>query len=543
MTRAIPIVRNLLWAEGAFFCLGAPQVAYQLIQRSASYHSTSERFLALQAIIYCSLGYLFLTGAAGLAAAYGLEQNRRWGSKALQVASFLNLLLVPLGTALGVYGLWLTIHPVARSMLAQGMAADAPKDPPGAKRPSWLGRTVAAVQIMASLFLIPLTANYLKARGSPTLDYVSFVVCFLLAVLLGILGHELGHIAAGAMSGFRFQTMAAGPLVVSRLSDGWRFQWVNSRGLWNGMTVMSPSRPARLRSNAVFFVLGGPIGSLLCGAGAIALMLAGPGLHLGAAAEFFGILGVIELVNCVANLIPLQVPGGFNDGARLLQLIRKDSEGVRFLAELAFGLSDTTTLRPRDWHSGWIRSVTEDPLSPSFLHGCYHAYVYHLDRGEIDDASIWLARCMDSHGALKRDPYRWILAIENAFFEARHLKNPEGAKEWLTVARAGIPAERFTVLRVKASIHIAEGERDLARPAIEAAVRLHAESVETGRQQFERAVLRDVQNWIDELTGAGSLSRLAQAVRERDSLIELAKVLEDKPSRVEAIQRFLRPQP
>ena len=59
---------------------------------------------------------------------------------------------------------------------------------------------MVAVQIMASLFLIPLTANYLKAQGSPTLGYVSFVACFLLAVLIGILCHELGHIAAGKMS-------------------------------------------------------------------------------------------------------------------------------------------------------------------------------------------------------------------------------------------------------------------------------------------------------------------------------------------------------
>ena len=538
MTWAIKIVRNLLWAEGAFFCLGAPQVVYQLVQRSAS---TDEDFLFLQTLIYCGLGYVFLAGIAALVAAYGLEQNRPWAPAALRVVSAGNLLLAPVGTVFGVCGLWLTLNPEARAMLTFEMASEAPKEPAGAEPASWLGRAVVAVQVLASLILVPLTANYLKAKGMPTLNYVSFVVCFLLAVLIGILCHELGHVVAGKISGLRFQTLAAGPLVVSRLSDGWRYQWVNSRGLWNGITVMSPSRPTRLRSNAIFFVLGGPIGSLLCGAAAIALMLAGPGLQMGEAAEFFGILGVIELVNCVANLVPLRVPGGYTDGARLLQLARKDAEGVRFLAELAFGLSDTTTLRPKDWHPEWVKAVTEDPLAPGFSRGCYHAYVHHLDRGDADEASIWLARCMDSHRALKRDPYRWILAIENAFFEARHLKNLEGAKEWLTVTRAGIPAERFTELRVSAAIHVAEGERDLARHAIETALRLHAQAVETGRQQFEREVLRDVQNWFDHLTGADSLSRLAQALRERDALVEVSKAMEVKPSPVQRIQDLLRP--
>ena len=483
-----------MWAEGVLFCLGAPPFAYQASQRPA--------FLNLQTAIFAGLAYLFIAGVAGLAAAYGLWRNRGWAPAALRAASILNLGLVPL---------------------------DAPTKPAGFKRPSRLGRIVVVVQILASLLLVPPITNYLKAQGSPTLSYVGFWACFPLAVLLGIVCHELGHVIAARTSGFRFQAMAAGPLVVSNLSDGWRVQWVNSTGLWNGLTVMAPRNPARLLSNAVFFVLGGPVGSLLCGSGSLALMLAGPELHLGRAAEFFGILGVIGLVNCVANLVPLEIPGGFNDGARLMHLIRKQPEGVRFLAELAFGLSNATTLRPKDWHPQWIQSMTEDPLAAGFSRGCYYAYVHHLDRGDVDEASMWLARSMDSHGALKPDPYRSILAIENAFFEARHLKNPDGAKVWMKAPRAGIPAERFTVLRVKAAIHVAEGERDLAHEAIEAALRLHAQSVATGRQQFERAVLRDVQNWFDELTGAGSLSRLAQALRERDSLVEVVKALQDHP--------------
>lgn len=539
VSRSVPYIRNILWAEGVLFCLSVPQIAAHLIENSASYVAHE----VLLSFIYVCLGYVFFVGLTALAAAYGLEQNRRWSPKALRISAVANLPVVPVGSLIGAWCLWLTINRQARAQLIDevillGGGGQASRKRIPSRHSSWPERFALIAQFTAGLLLIPVMAERMKAQGSPALGYWSFIAAFVGAVLGGILCHELGHVLAGSLAGFRFQALSAGPLVASRLSDNWQIQWVNSMGLWNGMTIMSPSGPNGLRARAVIFVVGGPLGSILCGAVSLGLMVASPQLHWSGAAEFFGILGVIELVNGTANLIPFRVPGGFTDGARLVQLIGKRPEGQRFLAELAFGLSDTTTLRPKDWHPAWIQAVTEDETSPGFSLGCYHAYVYHLDRGEIDDASVWLARCMDSHRALRRDPYRSILAIENAFFEARHMKNLDAAKEWLSVPRVGIPAERFTILRVRAAIHIAEGERELAGETIKTALRLHAMTPATGRQQFERTVLRDVENWLDELTGAGSLSRLAQAVRERDTLIAASKALEPPQS---PIQRLLRP--
>lgn len=546
--RGVGILRNLLWAEGAFFCLGAPQILYYLVTHTQNLRSDNPDFLKLEAGIYAALGYVFLCGATAVLAAYGLEQNRWWTLRALAVSSFFNLPLVPVGTVAGAYGLYLAKNtPVSRSLLLElsvPMPVSSGSSTTEARersRQELPGRVAVGLQVLISLFLVPLTAAYLQDHGSPVLGYWQFVASFLIAVLGGIFCHEMGHIIAGVLSGFQFQTLSVGPLVISLLSDGWRVQWVNSLGLWNGMTVMSPKNPSRLRSNAIFFVGGGPIASLLCGAVAISLFLDGPNLRLREAAEFFGILGVVELTACLVNLLPLRIPGGYTDGARILQLLAKKPEGEAFLAELAFGLSDTTTLRPKDWHPDWIRSVTADPKSPGFSHGCYQAYVHHLDRGEIDDASIWLARCMDSHNALSKDPYRWILAIENAFFEARHLHNVEDAQRWLTVPRAGIAVEKFTLLRVQAAVAVAQGERELARKSINAALRLHAESIETGRQQFERAVLRDVQNWFDEINGSAGLSRLAQSLRERELVEDAARTLQQqRSSPIRALQDMLK---
>ena len=541
MNRLFPIYRNVLWIEGAFLCLLVPQISHYLIQHSGDYRTSDPKFLAIVTTVYALLIGLLIVGSLALAAAYGLAERHQWAKKALYIVSCANLALLPVGTVIGAIGLWVVHGGQLDRYLAQSALTLSTQD--RAKRQTaWMARVVVASQYLLSLLLAPLTAAYLQANGLQTLNYWQFALAFQVAVLVSILCHELGHLIAGLISGMGFQTMAAGPIVTSNLSDGWRVQWVNSLGLWTGLTVMAPRAPGRLRSNAVFFVLGGPVGSLFCGIASMTVLLAAPRMNLGPVAECFGILGIVGLISCAGSLIPVRTPGGYSDGARLFHLMTKAIEGDRLLAELACGLSDTTTLRPRDWHPSWIKCVTEDAEWAGFSRGCYHAYVYHLDRGEIDDASIWLARCMDSHKALKNDPYRWILAIENAFFEARHLRNVEGAKDWLTVTKAGIPAERFTLLRVQAAIYAAEGERDLTQETIVAAVRIHAGSIETGRQQFERAVLLDVQNWAEELHGPAGLSRLAQALRDRDDekMEKLRSPGANSSSPIQAVRNLMR---
>jgi hypothetical protein len=53
--------------------------------------------------------FVFLKGAAGFLAGYGLLQRMAWGRPLALVLAFLALIHVPLGTALGVYTLWVLL--------------------------------------------------------------------------------------------------------------------------------------------------------------------------------------------------------------------------------------------------------------------------------------------------------------------------------------------------------------------------------------------------------------------------------------------------
>jgi hypothetical protein len=60
--------------------------------------------------LFCTLGILVLAkAAAGFFAGWGLLQRERWARTLTLVLSFLALLNIPLGTALGIYSLWVLL--------------------------------------------------------------------------------------------------------------------------------------------------------------------------------------------------------------------------------------------------------------------------------------------------------------------------------------------------------------------------------------------------------------------------------------------------
>lgn len=67
--------------------------------------------LALVPIILNVVGGLLLIGSIfGIVAAVGILKHKEWARIVLLAVSFLNLLHVPLGTALGVYTIWVLFN-------------------------------------------------------------------------------------------------------------------------------------------------------------------------------------------------------------------------------------------------------------------------------------------------------------------------------------------------------------------------------------------------------------------------------------------------
>jgi hypothetical protein len=63
----------------------------------------------LHPLLTCVAGFVLIKAALGFAAGWGLLQREPWARMLTIVLSFLSLFDIPLGTALGIYGLWVLL--------------------------------------------------------------------------------------------------------------------------------------------------------------------------------------------------------------------------------------------------------------------------------------------------------------------------------------------------------------------------------------------------------------------------------------------------
>jgi hypothetical protein len=82
----------------------------------------------------------FILGVPGLpwlVGGVGLLKGKEWGRRMLVVLSFVALLFIPLGTAVGGYTLWVLMNPETRRLLALGRGRWAPAPASGAYDPAF----------------------------------------------------------------------------------------------------------------------------------------------------------------------------------------------------------------------------------------------------------------------------------------------------------------------------------------------------------------------------------------------------------------------
>lgn len=81
-------------------------------------------------LVVCALVAVF--SIPGIAAGFGLLKYRSWARILALVISALNILSVPIGTALGIYGFWVLLQNETEAMFRSPLAYAAPPPaPPG----------------------------------------------------------------------------------------------------------------------------------------------------------------------------------------------------------------------------------------------------------------------------------------------------------------------------------------------------------------------------------------------------------------------------
>ena len=295
-----------------------------------------------------------------------------------------------------------------------------------------------------------------------------WLIGFLVALSVGVLLHELGHLTAGRLAGFDFLKIVAGPWMVARESGGYRFRFLPKRIVTcAGQTVMIPRSTADLRRRFALFAAGGPVVTAL-------LFLPVALLPWGLATSC---LLAANLVLALFSWLPMTLGGSHTDGKLLRTLAGKGPASERLAAVLYLMAIDNCAVEPRQWPPEILaRLAAETPGRGGrefrgeaaimlLIHAC--------DVGETEAMAAALEQVLAHAHRLRPDLRRGFFA-EAAFFQGVYRRKAAPALAWLADAR-----------QVKGGVP----EKDWDASAL-GAVAAAQEKWDEARQHFGRAIAR-----------------------------------------------------
>lgn len=289
---------------------------------------------------------------------------------------------------------------------------------------------------------------------------------------LALLLHELGHVLGSRLAGFRVVEVAVEPWVV-RL-DGRRRRVRLVWGVLVGWVRSDPVNPEWLRHRHCLIAVCGPAANLVMAVPLLLVAVIDASVHhyrslIDALIFLYG--GAVGLMG-IGSLVPRRswARGSWSDGMWLWLWLRKPERAAAAMAHRALSVADERGIRPRDWDPRWVRLSVgnlDRDLHPEALSGNMLAYIWALDRGDIEQAATFLevAYVWRKRGSFR---LRQAIAIEMAYFLARHRADPEAAEQVLDIdARKPFAVFAGDAARARAAIALAGGRFEQAQDLCE----------------------------------------------------------------------------
>lgn len=330
------------------------------------------------------------------------------------------------------------------------------------------------------------------------------VIIIVMHVVLGV--HEWGHVLGGQSAGFRFMMFVVGPIRILRQGHRIRVGWNTNLSLVGGIaSVLPPAAASATMSSRVSieegmmrFIAGGPIASL------VLAFLSGLPFALqwvlpewtglgGLLSLFFGATAVMSFMIFCGTAIPYHSSGFSSDGARVLMLQKNDAAAKRWCALGILGGAMMSDVRPRDLEERYFHdALALADKTPDDVSAHLFTYQWALDKENIEEAERHLDYTV-KHLEVYPEAFRPIIAMEVAYFEARHRKNSKSAWQWYTIGKKNSFVEPPSRLRVEAALALAEGHVEEAGVKARQGLRLLAAKPHlTGSETMEQDLLHDI---------------------------------------------------
>lgn len=217
-------------------------------------------------------------------------------------------------------------------------------------------------------------------------QYVVLALLLFASIWLQALLHELGHLVAGLISGYRFSSFRIASLMI--VFDGERIKLkLHKLAGTGGQCLMAPPEPDdEGRIPVVLYNLGGVIINIITVPVFVLLSQASASLPL--LSEIFFMLACAGALTALTNGIPLRLQLVNNDGRNLLDLV-DNAEAVRsFYGQLKITELMSGGARLRDMPSELFFVPSDESMSNAMAASAAVFYENRLmDRGDIDAAA------------------------------------------------------------------------------------------------------------------------------------------------------------
>jgi hypothetical protein len=356
----------------------------------------------------------------------------------------------------------------------------------------WLGQVIGGmIGAVIVLFLIEFDIKL----PSPSLGFLARAA---VAFVFSVAAHEAGHLAGGALAGFKPLIIAVWPMKLQREASSWRVTWLRGSKL-AGFVSMEPRGENDLAKRIFLMVAAGPFASALTGLGAAGLALAGhPGWSAWILQELF-LTAFWSLLMAVIGFLPIPSQYSVTDGTRLVMLFRRGQEANRFCVLALLTKSLLSASRPREWRRDLVDRLP-GPLdgSPDAILAQTIRYNFLLDSGRIDEADKvleWLVSQSSTGEA------RAIWLLEAPWFQAKFRGDLPAAHQWMDVAPTRVKTHngRCALWKARAAIALLEQRWTDAQTAAEQALEACDEMTDTG---ITRVIREELNELVQEIYSA-----------------------------------------
>ena len=225
-----------------------------------------------------------------------------------------------------------------------------------------------------------------------------YILALYLGILLCTVAHELGHLAFGLATGYRFVSFRAFSLIWERRDGRIHFEHKPLPGM-AGQCLMAPP-PDGAPMPVTLYNLGGVIVNAVLAVAFGALAAALRGLPMLFAAG----MATLNLYFALVNGVPLRVSGMDNDGANLRAIRRNPTALLAFWTELSLSEQLARGRRIKDLPEAWFVMPAIEEMSDGMSAelGAW-ACARLMDEGRYEEANAAMIRLLDSNV-----PINWI---------------------------------------------------------------------------------------------------------------------------------------